>query len=297
VSVAPAASKPAIRDVADTARWVALYRAVESERPDAHFHDPYARQLAGDHGVRIHASLPRSMRNAAWSVVARTVLIDQMIQQQIAAGVTLVVNLAAGLDTRPYRLSLPPTLTWIEVDRPAILEEKAVLLAEATPNCRVERVPLDLSLDAPRREFLAQVRQRGRRTLVITEGLLMYLAVEHVTGLARDLAGVPAIEAWIADVISPGLLRMIERDWGQTLLAGDASMHFAPAEGSAFFEPLGWHTAECHSTFVAARTLRRLPWFLRLLSHLPGSDRYHPDRPWSGICLLKRNGAVPARDA
>lgn len=290
MSVAPAASRTAIRDVADTARWVALYRAVESERPDAHFHDPYARQLAGDHGVRIHASLPRAMRNAAWSVVARTVLIDRMVQEQVAAGVTLVVNLAAGLDARPYRLPLPSTLTWIEVDQPGILEEKAALLAEATPTCRVERIPLDLSLEAPRREFLAQLGQRGQRTLVITEGLLMYLAVAHVTGLARDLARAPTIEAWITDVISPGLLRMIEREWGQTLLAGDASMHFAPAEGSAFFEPLGWHTAECHSTFAAARELKRLPWLLRLIALLPGSERYHPDRPWSGICLLERSG-------
>lgn len=297
MSTATVDPRRTIRDVADTARWVALYRAVESDRPDAHFRDPYARQLAGDHGVRIHATLPRSMRNAAWSVVARTVLIDRMLQEQIAAGVTLVVNLAAGLDARPYRLPLPPTLTWIEVDQPAVLEEKATLLAEATPSCRLERIAMDLSLEAPRRELLAQVGQRGQRTLVITEGLLMYLAVEHVTGLARDLASVPTVGAWITDIISPGLLRMIERDWGQTLLAGDASMHFAPAEGSAFFEPLGWHTAECHSTFGAARELKRLPWLLHLLAKLPGSDRYHPNRPWSGICLLERGGAALAPGA
>src|SRR2546422_199488 len=41
-----------ITHVSDTARWVALYRAMESERPDALFRDPYARRLAGERGER-----------------------------------------------------------------------------------------------------------------------------------------------------------------------------------------------------------------------------------------------------
>jgi O-methyltransferase involved in polyketide biosynthesis len=39
---------PPVRNISDTALWVAHYRAVESERADAHFHDPYARALAGE---------------------------------------------------------------------------------------------------------------------------------------------------------------------------------------------------------------------------------------------------------
>ena len=39
-----------IENISDTARWVALYRAIESERPDAHFRDPYARRLLGEGG-------------------------------------------------------------------------------------------------------------------------------------------------------------------------------------------------------------------------------------------------------
>jgi O-methyltransferase involved in polyketide biosynthesis len=37
-----------IRDISDTARWVAMYRAIESERPDARFRDPFAGRLAGE---------------------------------------------------------------------------------------------------------------------------------------------------------------------------------------------------------------------------------------------------------
>lgn len=44
---------PLVRDVSDTALWVAVYRARETERPDALFRDPYARRLAGARGEQI----------------------------------------------------------------------------------------------------------------------------------------------------------------------------------------------------------------------------------------------------
>jgi methyltransferase (TIGR00027 family) len=275
--------------VADTARWVALYRAIESERPDAHFQDPYARRLAGPRGEQIMASLPKSMRNASWSVVARTVLIDRYVAQQVAQGVTLVLNLAAGLDTRPYRLTLPSTLTWVEVDQPALLEEKAALLADATPHCALERVAIDLRLEGPRRHLFERLGGKAERVLVLTEGLLMYLTQDDVVGLARDMARVSTFQSWVTDLISPGLLKMIDKDWGQTLRAGGAPMQFAPESGSLFFEPFGWGTVECRSAFMLAGKLKRLPWLFHLFSLLPGGERFTPNRPWSGVCLLARS--------
>src|SRR5262245_37850286 len=66
-------SKMAVVDhVSDTARWVAAYRAMESERKDALFRDPFARTLAGDVGFAIARSLPGGMKSAASAVVART---------------------------------------------------------------------------------------------------------------------------------------------------------------------------------------------------------------------------------
>ncbi|HEX5051508.1 MAG TPA: class I SAM-dependent methyltransferase, partial [Planctomycetota bacterium] len=54
-----------IRNVSDTALWVAMYRAFESERPDAIFRDPYARRLAGERGEAIVSTL-RHGRAMAW---------------------------------------------------------------------------------------------------------------------------------------------------------------------------------------------------------------------------------------
>ena len=58
----------AIRNVSDTAKWVAEYRAMETDRPDAIFRDPYARRLAGVEGARIVDSLKQG-RALAWPMI------------------------------------------------------------------------------------------------------------------------------------------------------------------------------------------------------------------------------------
>src|SRR5689334_23330923 len=107
-------SEPHIRNISDTARWVAVYRARETERPDAVFRDPFARRLAGERGEQIVASIPFAEKNS-WPFVARTWLVDKLIDDQVRQGTDMVVNLAAGLDARPYRMDLPRALQWIEV--------------------------------------------------------------------------------------------------------------------------------------------------------------------------------------
>ena len=98
-----------ISHVSDTARWTALHRATESARPDALFNDPLAKRLAGEQGRAIVANVPWTNRNGWW-LVARTKIIDDAIADALANGCDRVLNLAAGLDTRPYRLDLPSEL-------------------------------------------------------------------------------------------------------------------------------------------------------------------------------------------
>ena len=89
----------------------------------------------------------------AWTsqiVVIRTCVIDDFIQHAIAQGVDAIVNLGAGLDTRPYRMDLPESLLWIEVDYPRVIEFKDERLAGQHPRCKLERVPLDLAKSAER---------------------------------------------------------------------------------------------------------------------------------------------------
>src|SRR5262245_47826473 len=207
-------SDPLIRDISDTARWVAVYRARVTERSDAVFRDPYARALAGARGEQIANAIP-SLNKNEWSFVARTYAFDRYITKEVTAGADLVVNLAAGLDTRPYRMDVPSSLKWVEVDLPDILEYKAAILADAKPRCTLERIPLDLSNADARRGLLADLARKASRAIAITEGLLIYLMPDEVGSLARDLAAHERFDRWIVDVVSPGLLKMMKDEMGE----------------------------------------------------------------------------------
>src|SRR4029077_15412479 len=71
-----------LEHVSDTARWVALYRAMESERPDALFRDPYARRLAGKRGEQVLAGMPKG-KAFAWPMIVRTAVMDELILRAI----------------------------------------------------------------------------------------------------------------------------------------------------------------------------------------------------------------------
>lgn len=275
------------RQISDTARWVAVYRALESERPDAAFRDPFARRLAGERGEQIAASMTFASRNS-WPFVARTWLIDQFVAEQVRRGVDMVVNLAAGLDARPYRMELPPSLSWIEVDLPEILAHKEEVLRDEKPNCAVARVRLDLSNVAALRELFSTLGGRARRAAIVAEGLLVYLADDDVASLARDLSACPTFGHWIIDLSSPSLLRMLARKkMSAPLDQAGFPLRFAPSDGPEFFTHCGWRAQETRSIIHAAAGLNRLPFFLRLIAKI-SSAQFNPKRPWSGVCLLGR---------
>ena len=280
-----------IEHVSDTARWVALYRAMESERTDALFHDPYARRLAGKRGEQVLAGMPKG-KAFAWPMIVRTAVMDELILRAIERdNVDTVLNLAAGLDTRPYRLPLPPSLRWIEVDFPDVVAYKKEQLAGERPVCALEHVGVDLTDQDRRRALFARVGSLARQVLVVSEGLLIYLAPEQVATLAADLASPSTFRWWLIDLASPGLLKMIEKSWGPILAAGNAPFRFAPAEGTRFFEPHGWREAEFRSTWDESIRLKRSmrgAWFWSLIGRFMPKAKREEGRRFSGIVMLQR---------
>ena len=273
-----------VSNVSDTARWVAVYRGTESARSDALFNDPFAARLAGDRGRDIVAKTPRMMRSGWW-LVARTKVIDDIILDAIDAGCDRVLNLAAGLDTRPYRMALPAEFYWVEGDLPGLLAEKEQLLADQTPRCRLTRHAVDLADPVARERFLNEVLAGATKALVLTEGLLMYLEPSDVVALSEAFTR-PEIAWWVLDVAGPGLRKWMNEKTGGLLR--NAPFKFAPENGVGYFENLGWRPNEVESVFVAARRFRRLPWFLRLVARLPQPDPHRPPvrRPWSAVTRL-----------
>ena len=279
--------EPLIRDVSDTARWMAVYRARETEREDAVFRDPFARALAGERGERIAAALKFGDENA-WSFIARTYLFDRFVTRLVEHGADMVVNLAAGLDTRPYRMALPPSLRWVEVDLPDILDYKEEILGDARPVCELERVRLDLSNEDGRRGLFGDLGRRARQVAVISEGLVIYLMPDAVAALARDLARPSSFVHWALDLASPGLVEMMKQSAGDAMNEAGAPFLFAPAEGPPFFSAHGWQPIEVRSLLKTAGKLGRLPLALRMFAMLPESDAAQGSRPWSAVCLFAR---------
>jgi methyltransferase (TIGR00027 family) len=250
-----------IHDVSDTAFMVATYRAMETERPDALFRDPLADKLSGIRGRKIVERLTKRSSLGQWFVAIRTCIIDALIESALAEGTDTVLNLGAGLDTRPYRMNLPHDLRWIEVDYPSIIELKEDRLSENTPRCRLERVRLDLADAVQRRELLARIAAESERALVLTEGVVPYLSTDEVALLADDLNALHAFCYWIVDYFSPLMLRY--RKWMTPLRMRrsmqNAPFRFEPDDYFPFFRRHGWAAKQTRYITEEAKKLDRLP--------------------------------------
>ena len=279
-------AEPLIRNISDTALWVAVYRARETERQDALFRDPFARKLAGERGEQIAKGMEAGQRYE-WPYIARTLRFDQIITEQIKQGTDMVINLAAGLDTRPYRMDLSPSLKWIEVDLPGMVDYKEEILDKEKPRCALERVRLDLADIAGRRALFQELGRNARRVLVVTEGLLVYLTRDEVSALGRDLAAQSSFRDWAIDLCSPGLLKVLQKNLGALSEAG-SPLKFGPEEGPEFFNQDGWKAVEVYSMLKTAAQIKRLPFFLRLMALLPESQGRQGSRPWGAVCRLTR---------
>jgi methyltransferase (TIGR00027 family) len=282
--------EPLIRNISDTARWAAVYRARESERPDALFRDPFARLLAGERGEQIADAIEFSNKNT-WSWIARTYLFDQFITDQLQDGCDMVINLAAGLDARPYRMNLPASLQWIEVDLPEILDYKAQVLENEKPVCALERVALDLANVSARRELFAQLSVRATKALIVSEGVIIYFTADEVASLAQDLATPASFRRWVLDLASPGLVKMLKKKMPQLGQSG-AVLKFGPPAGPEFFVPHGWQPLAVRSFFKTAARLKRLPFLMSLMAWLPESNGAQGSRPWAGACLMANQGTA-----
>jgi methyltransferase (TIGR00027 family) len=249
-------AEPLIENVSDTSFWIAHLRAVETERADALFRDPLAGRLAGERGAQIAAAMPMS-RVIAWTVAIRTCIIDDYINLAIGEGVDSVLNLGAGLDTRPYRMNLPASLNWIEADYPHIIDYKEKVLASESPRCRLlERVKIDLADLSERRHLFERVNAQTKKMLVITEGVIPYLSTEEAGSLADDLRALDHAGLWVVDYLHPEMMKYRQRK-GMGRAMQNAAFKFAPADWFGFFREHGWRAKEIRYVAEEAERLGR----------------------------------------
>jgi methyltransferase (TIGR00027 family) len=247
-----------IHHISDTAMWIAAYRAQETERADAVFKDPFARKLAGPRGFKILETTPRTER-MAFAMVARTSAIDRLINIAVQKKIDTVINLGAGLDTRPYRMNIPSTLRWIEVDFANTIRYKSELLQNEIPRCNLIRMASDLSNEGERKILFESLGKETKKAVVITEGVVAYLTDEQAKKLSRDLYDAPSFLYWILDY-SQGKFRHNKYRKQLDKRMVNAPLQFTEAQPIEFFGRQGWKVEE--NIFMldeADRIGRKLP--------------------------------------
>jgi len=192
-----------------TAEYMALYRAMESSRSKRKrlFTDPFAVRFLRPSLRRAAAlsRIPGLASAVAWyadhrapgartSAIARTRLIDDVVDQTLRGRVRQLVILGAGFDCRAYRLSQVRSSVIFEVDHPATLALKVARLQGilGTLPGNVHYVEIDFN-----RQTLAEaLRHRGfdccEPALFVWEGVTNYLTAGAVDAVLHYVAGCAA---------------------------------------------------------------------------------------------------------
>jgi len=199
--------------VGSTALFVATARALEAQKPDPLAVDPFAevfcRAVGGDAAGVLDGEVPEHpLKTTDFGEHfvnfqgARTKYFDNYFGRAAQAGVRQIVILAAGLDSRAYRLTWPDGTTIFELDQPQVLEFKREVLSAhgATPQAERREVAVDLRDDWPQ-ALCDNGFDRTKPSAWIAEGLLIYLPAsaqrQLFTGI--DTLAAPGSHAAVED--------------------------------------------------------------------------------------------------
>jgi methyltransferase (TIGR00027 family) len=246
--------------VSRTAVMIAQAREAESARPDRLFDDPLAGPLVEAAG-RIPA-VSEAGRRAAEHFVLRTRFFDDVLLEAAKDGLSQVVLLAAGLDTRAFRLDWPGGTRLYEVDLPGLVEFKERTLAAqgARPRCARTVVPADLREDWPA-ELVAAGLDPAVPTMWLVEGVLMYLTaadggrvLERVGSLSAPGSRLAVEHLNQAYIDQPVMAPAVSR-----LAATQASWQSSVEDPKEWLAAYGWRAEITHQADLARRLGRPVP--------------------------------------
>jgi methyltransferase (TIGR00027 family) len=232
--------------VALTALMVAAARAREHERPDRLFSDPYAAALVGEQGAGLLAEVERASGDTHGNpyLSIRVRFFDDLLLEAVSStGVGQVVLLAAGMDTRAFRLPWPAGTEVYELDRPEVLASKDAILQGMGAVARCTRHRLDVDLTRPWTQALAAAGfDRHTPSVWLAEGLLQYLddaAVRHVLSQATQLAAPGSV--WGASLVSAAFLtHPATRSFREVFARLGAPLRWGTDEPEALLAQYGW---------------------------------------------------------
>ncbi|HZF13573.1 MAG TPA: SAM-dependent methyltransferase [Thermoanaerobaculia bacterium] len=209
------AEAPGLDPIEETSLMVACFRAAESRRPDALVRDPFAVEIAETRlGAAKRAQYTGSPLFATTVdlLACRTRVLDERLLAWAVSedppGIDQLVNLGAGVDSRPYRLPFPPGTAIFPVDSAAVVAWAAGFFGHRPALARVVPVAADLGDPADLLGRLAGAGvQLSRPVGWVLEGVLEFLGRSVAPGLLAALTAAAAPGSrLIAAVLDPALV-------------------------------------------------------------------------------------------
>lgn len=278
-------------DVAHTARWAAALRAIDEEHPSALIKDPHARIFAGETAMNkvrpdMTELIAKSTPNSHSHIAIRARAFDDILEEEIQnesdeQSKVQVLNFGAGMCTRAWRINSNNPISWYEIDQPCSikLRQKIVERHDLQPIAD-EYNMIQADFTQPLSTVSQQLKKRGfdpsASTVVIMEGLLMYLTYSEIHELAMELKElIDGPACLILSALNDGFLRELqnpgperEKEFpGTTHVKGLFTSSWEGGTKNAF-EEAGWSV-----DFVMARELYAHTFLQCEMVHYPFPDR------------------------
>jgi len=234
--------------LAATAHWTAAVRALENARDEPLFRDPWASLLAGKEGEE---SMSHRSAVSVIPIVLRTRFFDDFLERVVRRhAIRQVILMAAGLDTRAYRMAWPDDTTVYELDRPEVLGRKAQLLHSVAAAPRCQRKVIEVGLKNPWEEPLREAGYDAASPSVwLLEGFLFYLPVESVARILALVSRLAAPGSWLGfDIINTSMLTSaLTQPWVEMQARAGAPWVGTLDDPEAFLSARGWLATLCQA--------------------------------------------------
>lgn len=254
-----------------TARWTAAARAIESLREDRLFDDPWAAELAGTEGMAWAANRPPESLSP---MVLRIRFFDDFLLSTTREnGIRQVVLMAAGLDTRAYRLVWPAGTNIFELDQPAVLHEKELILHSSGAQTNCARKTIEVDLTGSWKEALIKAGfEPGQPSAWLLEGFLFYIPTESISEILDEVSSLSTPDSWAGfDIINSNTLTSpYTRQWIEMQAKSGAPWIGTMDDPAGFLAIRGWKTTLSQAGAADANHGR---W------HLPVIPVTMPDMP------------------